>query len=75
MLFLILKEGSERNALIEGMEGRSSGGVKVRQKDITWPSLGLSNEWVVGEEMKLCTQSDESLTVLRIVRTSMSLRR
>ena len=43
MLLLILKEGSERNALIAGMEGRNSGGVKVRQKNITWPSLGLIN--------------------------------
>ena len=46
MLFLILREGSERNALIQGIKGRNSSGVKVRQKNIR---RALLNKVVIRE--------------------------
>lgn len=46
MLFLILREGSERNALIQGIKGRNSSGVKVRQKNT---SRALLNKIVIRE--------------------------
>jgi hypothetical protein len=46
MLFSILRESGERNSLIEGMEGRHSGGVKVRQKNIR---RALLNKVVIQE--------------------------